>query len=408
MNRARPNGIRNTTIWLTLWLAVAVIGSWAIRNYADHERLRLTVALANQSELLASKNRNELNILEQDLRQKSRDAAARRQTDLEKVWGGAVAAAFKNPAFSLREALQHAAEACAPTNTFVRAEVDRFTEFVVTIDSPETISTNQMIAVARNLIPTAKEYLAALRFSTRGTLIAEIDRSDIEFVDDWAGAPDRRIAMLLPRESESRIAQDPAAVERLRNEQRIGEALAADPPLRENAERADRNLRQTIQNAYGELNLALESLAKSVAFNDVQSVKDLDRCDQELRAAIEHADRARSFWSDPVKEWKRLLETEGVSGELKDVLVKNFPAMFRNDPAKTAKIFETVSGQIESCRYTLRLLTSESEKWKFSGGGIALIDDEFARKFERAQHQIREDFQSTEAALRAWHESIGP
>jgi hypothetical protein len=56
----------------------------------------------------------------------------------------------------------------------------------------------------------------------------------------------------------------------------------------------------------------------------------------------------------------------------------------------------------------LRLLENEPGKWKFSGGGIALTDDEFARKLERAQRQAREDFQNIETAMREWHEAMGP
>jgi hypothetical protein len=212
--------------------------------------------------------------------------------------------------------------------------------------------------------------------------------------------------MLLPRETESRM--DPAAIERFKDEQRISEALTAEPALREKTEHADRNLRQSIQNAYGELTLALEALQKSVSLGSVRVLGDLDRCDKDLRAAVEHADRAKRFWTDPAAEWRRLLEAEGVSGELRDTLVKSFPGIFRSDSAKTVKVFDSLNGQVESCRYVLRLLENETDKWKFSDGGIALTDDEFARKLERAQRQVRDDVRATETALREWHEAIGP
>ena len=57
---------------------------------------------------------------------------------------------------------------------------------------------------------------------------------------------------------------------------------------------------------------------------------------------------------------------------------------------------------------TLNGATAESDKWKFSGGRIVLLDDDFARRFESAHRQIREDIQQTDAALRAWREAIGP
>jgi hypothetical protein len=349
---------------------------------------------------------NQLNVLEQDLKAKAREADARRRIELNQAWGGSVTAAFKNPAYSIREALQHAAEACAPTNAYAHVDVDRFTEFVVTIDRPDALSTNEMVVVARRLVPVAKEFLSALQFSTRGKLIAEIDRQDMDFIENWTHASDQRIAMLLPRETESRM--DSGAIERFKAEQQISTALNAEPGLREKTERVDRNFRQAIQNAYGELTQAMEALQKSMALGAARSLRDLDLCDKELRHSVELANRAKSFWNDPLKEWQRLLEAEGVSGDLRDALVKSFSGIFHNDALKTKKVFDTLNAAVESSQFTLRLLENENDKWKFTSSGIALIDDEFGRKFDRAQHQVREDMRAMEEALRTWHEATGP
>jgi hypothetical protein len=407
MSTPRDKGFE-TASWLFVWVVIAVIAAYAIRARLQSERTQLRAQLDKQVEQAMRGGQDELSGLEQDLKRKSRDAAARRRAELEAAWGGPIAAAFKNPDLSLRDALQHAAEACSPANAFVHADVDRFTEFAIEIDTSEAISTNQMVAIARKLMPIAKDYLDTLRFSASGALVGELDRQDIAFIEDWTRAPDQRIAMLLPRESESRIKQDAAAIERFKTEQRIAQAVAADPALQDKADRADRKLRQMFQDAYSELTLALDSLGQSVSFGNLRSLRDLDRLEKTQNAAIEHAQRAKAFWTDPAKEWDKLLESEGISGELRDVLVKGFPTMFRNDPAKAAKVFEALDGDIKSCRYVLQMLTRENDKWKFSQGSIGLIDDDFARRFERAQRQMREDFQETEVALRAWHEAIGP
>lgn len=407
MSAANKNGFRANARWLVVWAIVAAGALYALRILHEKQRADVQARIEQEFEANARESQNDVTGLEQELRRKERAANTRRSTELEKAMGGPIAAAFKNPAYSLREALQRAATACAPVNSVARADVDRFTEFTVTIDGP-TISTNEMIACARKLLPVAKEYLATLQFSTNGTLVAELDRADIEFIDDWATAPDRRIAMLLPRESESRVQQDPAAIERFKNEQRIASALGEKPELREKAERADREFRQAVQNAYGELTLTMEAVSKAAAFGQFVSFKDISAAERELRAAAERLERARAFWSDPAKHWRSLLEANGISGELHDALVNGFSTMFRNNSERTAKVLEAVNGQIESCRYALGLLTRDNDKWKFSGGGIAITDDEFARKFERANRQVREDWQNTQEALRAWHEAVGP
>jgi hypothetical protein len=408
MDEKRQRGFGVTASWLIVWVIIGVFAFHGMRDLMSAREQQLRVSLRKHLEIAQAENRNSMTLLEQDLKRKARESEARRTSELETAWGGPLAAAFKNPAYSIREALQHAAEACTPANTYAHAEVDRFTEFTVTIDSPETISTNQMIAVARKFIPAAKDYLSALRFSRRGNLVAELDHEDIGFIDDWTRAPDSRIAMLLPRESRTRVAQDPAAIERYQNEQRISEALANDPAMRDKTDAANRDFRQSLQNAYGELTLAFEGLQKSVALGGVRSLHDLDNRDKELRNAVEHIDRARKFWTDPAKEWQRSLEAEAVLADLRDLLVKGFPAIFRVDPARTAKVFEALSAQVESCRFVLRLLEDETDQWKFSGGGIAITDEEFGRKLDRAQRQVREDFQATETALRSWHDAVGP
>src|SRR5687767_12139309 len=204
-----------TAAWLILWGVIAAVGWTQIQKRKD-----VPTGLHQPVDALLWDQKEEMSALDQELERAAPDADARRKAELEKAWGGPLAAAFKNPDYSLREALQRAALACAPTNTLVRAEVDRFTEFTVTFESASPILTNTMIVTARKLMPVARTYLDALRFSVRGKLVAEIDRSDIEFIEDWARAPDQRIAMLLPRESQSRIVEDAAAIERLRDEQR--------------------------------------------------------------------------------------------------------------------------------------------------------------------------------------------
>jgi hypothetical protein len=392
-----------TLLFVVVWAAIAIGGFVLIQN-----RVVVSNSLRQPVDKLLAAQQEERNALEQELKRAARDAEARRKTDLENAWGGPLAAAFNNPAFTLRDALQQAALGCAPTNTFVRADVDRFTQFTVTFESASPFATNAMIATARKVLPLTQTYLHALRFSERGKLVAEIDRSDIEFIDDWSRAPDQRIAMLLPRESQSRVVQDAVAIERLRDEQRISQALAAEPAMRDKADNANRQFRQTMETAYNDLVGAFESLNKAVALHELRNLRGLDDREKHLRLAVEQADRAHKFWRNPEQEWQRILESEGIAGELRDVLVKSFPAIFRSDRAKSEKLFEALRGQIESGRFILQMLTQNADKWRFSSEGISLRDPQFADRFEDAQRQFREDAQQSDAAIRAWRDAIGP
>ena len=407
MSEPRDKGFE-TASWLFVWVVIAVFGAYGIRTRLQSERKELRAQLDAKVETAMRAGQEELSLFEQDLKLKARDAESRRRSELDKIWGGPLGAAFKNSSLSIRDALNQAAKVCAPSNTVAFADVDRFTDFTVTVDSGETITTNAMVAFARSFLPLAKKYVDSIRFSQKGTLIAEIDRQDIEFIEDWSHAPDQRIAMLLPRESQSRITEDPALIERYKNEQRIVEAIAGDPGLREKAERADRNLRSAIEGAYDELNAALESVRISAALSDIRSLRDLDKLDKALKTAVEHSSKAQNFWKDPAKEWERMIDSEGISGELREALVKNFPSIFRQNPTKTANVFTALDTEIKSTRYAMRMLTTEGNNWRFSNGQILLIDPDFAKRFDDAHRQVREDAQQTDAALRAWREAIGP
>jgi hypothetical protein len=166
-------------------------------------------------------------------------------------------------------------------------------------------------------------------------------------------------------------------------------------------------LRQTIEDAVNEMNKALAGVRKAAALHEVRSLRGLDDRAKELREAIGQADRAEQFWKDPAKEWERVLEAEGVSGELRDLLAKSFPAIFRQHPEKTAKVFEALRGEIESVRYLQKMLIEGGDKWRFTSDGIAFRDEEFARRVENAQRQFREDAQGTDAAVKSWMDAVG-
>src|SRR5438105_12809418 len=116
MSSARKNQFRVTAAWLLAWIGVWLLVTAEIYQKHAHKIFDLRVRAVKEAALLKEESTNSLNTLEQNLRRKAREAATRQNVELETAWGGPVAAAFKNPDFSIRDALQHAAEACAPTN----------------------------------------------------------------------------------------------------------------------------------------------------------------------------------------------------------------------------------------------------------------------------------------------------
>jgi hypothetical protein len=387
--------------WLLGWGLVATViwFRWSPLQSRD---------ISNEKTKINSSMQEELSLKEQDLRLKSREAAESRKAEFEKALGGNVEAAFKHPDYSLRQALQLAALACAPTNAAVFVEVERFTEFSVNIATAQAISTNAMAAIARKFLPLAKPYLEALRFSVNGSVVAELDREDIAFIDDWSRASDERIAMLLPREIPA-ATQDAGAVERWKEQREIGELLNNQPGLAQKLEAAEREFSDQIRQSYEDLNAAINLSSEAISFGDQGKFDAAPRL-AKLETAKQRGKKAREFWTDPAARMRTILEARGIAGESLNTLAKSTMSFLRHDPAKAKKVFESLDGKIESSRYFLSIAQEQAEGWKFDPhtGQFGFSNEDFSRRFRRAQEQVRADGEALEAALRAWNEAIAP
>lgn len=396
---ANPNP-QGHILRICLWTIVGVMGWFAIPFIVNKPELNPEAHAAVLSEMQRDA-RGKFDALEQRLKLASRQAAARRKQELETALGGPVAAAFKNPDFPLSEALRQGALSCAPTNSSVQVDVDRFTEFTVTISSDRPLTTNQMIAVARSFLPQARKFVDALRFSVGGSVVAELDRQDIEFAEDWTKVPDERVAMLLARELPVSVAQDSAALDRFKEEQRLAAEVGEDPSLREKITKADLDFRQTTQNAYEHVRLAVDLALRASRVAEARSFTDLDARGKLLSEADDHLKQARDFWTAPSKVWRSGLADKGIKGEAQEILAKGLPPNLNKEAARLQKAILSVQGQIESARYLLELLVRNTEKWRFSPGEriILFTDREFADRFKRAERQVADDYDATEKAL---------
>ena len=408
---SKPASPRNV-VWLILW---AILGFlvWAGFAHARSRKNDPDSASWNLAKKLGDfelKKKEELSLKEQELRAKSREAASRRQAELENILGGPVQAAFKNPDYSLRQALHRAALAVAPTNADVRVDVDRFTEFTIDFSSHTNLSTNEMITVARQLLPVANIYLNSVRFSVKGSVIAELDRQDIEYADDWAKISNDRIALLLAREIPMNPAQDAGAIERLKQEQQFSEVLAADRSLLPKLRDAERQFSAAVKAAYDELAAAIALAEKATSLADVHKPADLDLRKKDLIQAAASAKKSQMFFANPQKSWRDALAAQTMPNDAVDNLQNSFTVLYSHDAAKSNKAFEALQGRFESSKYFLEIAAEQFGNWEFNAefGQFAFSTEELDRRFNRARNQLIADTQALESALRAWNEATAP
>ncbi len=385
-------------LWLGFWIAVAWGGHWAIPSLFPSQRwdqdLRDWASVEGRSSEQSLED-------EQSLRLQARQADARRRSELQSALGGLARAAMKDPSLSLTQALLAAATACAPTNTFPQIDIDRFTEFVITFNSQEKLPHGQMFQTARELIPLAGEFLESIRFSVRGEIVAELDRADIEFIPDWSRAPDDRIAMLLGRESSTRALGDTNLVERLRQEEQLGEVFQRDAAIREKAQRAETAFRDQMQSAWADLKSGVD-LAFTASLNSARTLGDLDARGRKLLQARESLQRARPIFLNPQSAWEESLAAQGLAGESLGALSRAFPILFRDDSPKAALFFSAIDGQLESVAHFYRLLTDQLGASQLAGDA----DPNLASKIERARRQAVDDARLADQALKDWQDSL--
>lgn len=406
----RRSSLGVTFAWLLLWAVVAVGGVFAIRQRVTGGDEGIRRRAAAHEAAVAHLN-DEFNEIASQQRQTRfllrRTHAERRVLELESALGGPARAAFANPEFTILEAMDKALRTCAPSNSQAEVRVDRFTEFTATISTFQALSTNEMIGVARAFVPLARDYLEALRFSAKGEVVAELDRQDIELVENWATVPDARLAMLLAREIPGSVAADPKAVEKYQEQQRLNAALA-DEGVRAKAAVVDREFREAAQKGFDDLKAAIDLSHKGITTFDIKSLGDVDAREKTLREATEHAERAKAFWLAPQKIWEGSMDAQGLSDDARDALANILLTSFRNDAAKTKTLFAALDGLMVTGRYLLRTLSENSDKWRYSidDGGLSFRDAAVGAQVSRIREQLRVDLRAADEALRAWQERV--
>jgi hypothetical protein len=407
MPAQNPNRFTVTIAWLTFWLALVALGWFALDQRVKNktEELHATDGTLQQ---IQRKHANLVLAHEQDLHRSARDAAERRRTEFEQALGGPLQAAFKDPGLSIRQALQRAALARAPTNADARVDVDRFTEFTVTFASPQNLATNEMTQIARELLPLAKPYLYALQFSVQGTIVAELDRADVDFIDDWSRASADRVAMLLAREVPTSSAQDVSAIERFKQERGLSKTLSQSPELASKMESAHVKFNQALDKSFQDLSAALSLSQKAISFTEISKPAEIDAHQRDLTTATARANSAKQFWTNPTNQWSQILASEGISGDAYTEVLNSLPLIFRNDPKLSAKVFEALDAKLESSRYFLKVAAEKFGVWQYDiqKGQFGFTDEEYAKRFRRAQDQLIQDSQTLESALRAWNEFL--
>lgn len=377
-----PRQLIKLAIWCVFWIAIALFGYGAIR-----QKTRVTAPPPPKADPVEALMREQDERFELNRRRREIDE------QLFARLGPLPAAAFKHPDLTIAGALQLAAQSSAPTNARAQVSVDRFSEFTVIISRDPIFTTNEMIAACVKLLPHAAPYTHALRFAHGDKVIAELDRADIEFIEDWSRALPDRVAMLLPRESEA-----PAGVptEQLQRERQIVQLIQSDPDLRPKLAKAQEDFFAAARKAHEDLRAALEAADEALDVSSDPKPNYIKRLDQ-LRAAGLQANLAREFYSDSPAAWKTALQSSAVTPDAIAQLAELGETFLRHDRAKTIALLDALDAKLESARYLLQALEDQKRP---AAAASALESADSSARIQRALEQLRADNDALNRALR--------
>lgn len=378
-----PRQLIKLAIWCVFWTAIALFGYGAIR-----EKRRITTPPATTADPVQTLMREQDQRFELNRRRKEIDE------QLHAKLGALPGSAFKHPDLSIGQALHLAAQSSAPLNARAHVSVDRFSEFTITISRDPVLTTNEMAATSIKLLPHAAAYTHALRFAHGEKVIAELDRADIEFIEDWSRALPDRVAMLLPRESEAPAG---VATEQLQRERQIIQLIQSDPDLRPKLTKAQEEFFAAARKANDDLRAAIDGSEEALDVSSDPKPNYIKRLDQ-LRAAGRQANAARGFYADSPGVWKAALQSSAVTAEAIDQLAQMGESFLRHDRAKMIAVLDALDAKLESARYVLQALEDQKRP---AATASALESTDTSDQVRRALEQLRADNEALNRALRS-------
>ncbi len=100
---------------------------------------------------------------------------AEQDKEWEKAWGPGLAAIPKDSRLSIAQMLGALAQGATPKGSKVEVSLDRFTEFVVSVELPAKASTPELATMSARLLEFSTPYLHRVSFFANGRLLGELD-----------------------------------------------------------------------------------------------------------------------------------------------------------------------------------------------------------------------------------------
>jgi len=372
-------------------------------KWADARRERGLVKWQESIAVEAAETHRKTQDLQRSLEAQAASARAARLADLENAYGREPRPTFYDPALSLREALQRSATVCLPINARAAVTVDRFTEFVVTVETRQAMPATAMADFLHAFLPVCSTYVDGVRFSVNGLAVTELKRADLELGGDWMRFPrEDTFALLgantLQRESEDTQQISPRQTGRINDRNTVAALRRAQSKwLKEHNAASDT------------LNAALKTANQMRAVSGGKSREALQQSLQGIHGARQSLAQVGGFFTSPLDRWRDHLNAESIVGAELDRSLRAFDALFALNSIAAAELFAAASGDLAAVQHFMETLSADFSNWDPEPGRegwFQFKNESTRRRFQQCQDQLRATNQRLAAALETWNQGV--
>ncbi|HAM71974.1 MAG TPA: hypothetical protein DCM86_10060 [Verrucomicrobiales bacterium] len=375
-----------------------------VRRQESIQALRLAHRDAVQREFVARTNR---------LHTENRAAfelEIRRREQVERLLGGPLDAIVKEPGVGISEMIRRLAVAVVPQGATPVVRVERFTEFLLSVDLPSAATYDEMAAWSREIVSRAGRYLHLVRFIREGMVVGEIDRGEIEQIRDWgkAGTPEIVSRLKNSPELETGVGESTAGEVDL-------SALRPAPPAADSEAREEEEKGPNA--AYAQFNSlvkarmqgvtnALTEMGKAINLGLLRSSAATRARVAALEATIAELQPAKVFFHNPAAAMDEILATRGAEALYRSITVRTLKARY-NAVLQADRMFNSFSeygAVLKSFLDTMEryrsswTLTSDGQRLDFADPSVDVAYQKAIRQCERAREVAIQAYQEWQRA----------
>jgi hypothetical protein len=322
------------------------------------------LAAAHQKTVAARKEQFEL----QDVKRQidARDEAVRRRQRYDDEYvaalGGPVGAALKHPDLTILGMLHELARACSPLGSAPHVTVDRFTEFTVLIELPRKETNAVLAEIAHHLLLHSSQYVNTVRFSHRGTVLAQLDRRAIESIADWTKASAGSVEELLLNPE---FSEPPTFVGAVPPVEQPGPEPQNLPPEVQRQKMAEERFVEAYRRADAQLRAAFEQQMAAINLAGVKLVSDLDERRKLLAEAERAAAEAKRVLANPVIEYERTLQQQQLDPVYIRAAVRTAAQTYGNSRGAVAAMFAALDERSTCAGQFLTTMKGHFGAWTY-------------------------------------------